>query len=49
MPCPPAAAAAPSVGQPAPRLELPTIDGGDFRLTDLRGQPVLLSFLRHAG
>ncbi len=37
------------VGQPAPPLELPTLDGGLLRLADLRGRAVLVSFLRHAG
>ena len=36
-------------GQPAPPLELPTLDGGRFDLADLRALPVLVSFLRHAG
>lgn len=39
----------PRVGEPAPPLELPTLDGGSLRLEDLRGRPVLVSFLRHAG
>lgn len=39
----------PHVGDPAPALELPTLDGGPLRLVDLRGQAVLVSFLRHAG
>ena len=39
----------PSVGQPAPRLDLPVLDGDRLRLEDRRGQPVLVSFLRHAG
>ena len=40
---------APSVGQPAPRLELPVLDGDRLSLEDRRGHPVLVSFLRHAG
>ena len=40
---------APAAGQPAPVLELPELDGGQLRLEDLRGRPVLLTFLRHAG
>jgi peroxiredoxin len=28
---------------------LPALDGGVMRLEDLRGRPVLLTFLRHAG
>jgi len=40
---------APDVGDPAPRIELPTIDGELLRLDDLRGRAVLVSFLRHAG
>lgn len=39
----------PAVGDPAPALELPTLDGAPFRLGDLAGRPVLVSFLRHAG
>jgi peroxiredoxin len=39
----------PSAGDPAPELTLPTRDGGTMRLEDLRGRPVLLTFLRHAG
>ncbi len=44
-----AATDGPAVGDLAPPLELPTIDGGAFRLDKLRGHPVLVSFLRHAG
>ncbi|HET8605463.1 MAG TPA: redoxin domain-containing protein [Gaiellaceae bacterium] len=40
---------APQVGAPAPALELPDLDGERVSLADLRGQPVLVSFLRHAG
>ena len=39
----------PQVGAPAPELALPTIDGGNARLADLRDRPVLVVFLRHAG
>jgi peroxiredoxin len=41
----------PAVGAPAPAadVELPTLDGGGMRLEDLRGRPLLLTFLRHAG
>lgn len=38
-----------SVGEPAPPLDLPTLPGGTFSLGDARGQPLLVSFLRHAG
>jgi cytochrome c biogenesis protein CcmG, thiol:disulfide interchange protein DsbE len=31
-------------GQPAPEIDLPTLDGGRLRLSALRGQPVVLSF-----
>ena len=41
--------AAPIVGDQAPPLELPDIDGGVVSLGALRGSPVLVSFLRHAG
>ncbi|MGI8875185.1 MAG: hypothetical protein ACR2KP_12840 [Egibacteraceae bacterium] len=40
---------APKVGQRAPVLELPDIDGVVTALRDLQGRPVLVSFLRHAG
>ena len=36
-------------GEPAPALDLPTLDEGRFRLSDHRGSPVIVSFLRHAG
>lgn len=39
----------PGVGDRAPALELPTLGGEPFSLEDLRGRPVLVSFLRHAG
>lgn len=39
----------PREGDRAPALEGPTLDGGYLRLEDLRGRPVLLTFLRHAG
>ena len=39
----------PSVGEAAPELVLPMLEGGVFSLADARGQPVLVSFLRHAG
>ena len=32
----------------APRLDLPTADGRRFSLGELRGRPVLVSFLSHA-
>ncbi len=40
---------APRPGDPAPPLALPALDGGSVRLEDLRGIPVLVTFLRHAG
>ena len=40
---------APVVGEPAPPLALPTLDGEPVDLRGLRGRPVLVSFLRHAG
>jgi len=40
---------APLVGEPAPPLALPTLDGEWFDLGGLRGRAVLVSFLRHAG
>jgi peroxiredoxin len=39
----------PQVGQPAPELVLPDLDGTVTALRDLRDRPVLVSFLRHAG
>ena len=39
----------PQVGDRAPRLVLPDLDGTVTTLEDLRGRPVLVSFLRHAG
>ena len=33
----------------APGLELPTLAGGALRLEDLRGRPLIVTFLRHAG
>jgi peroxiredoxin len=44
-----ATARAPEVGDPAPPLELQTLEGSGFRLEDERGRAVLLTFLRHAG
>lgn len=44
-----AAARAPAVGEPAPPLVLASLGGGELDLADLRGHPVLVSFLRHAG
>lgn len=32
------------IGQPAPDFTLPTLDGGEITLSDLRGQPVLINF-----
>ena len=40
---------APRVGDRAPRLVLPDLDGTVTALEDLRSGPVLVSFLRHAG
>jgi cytochrome c biogenesis protein CcmG/thiol:disulfide interchange protein DsbE len=34
----------PLVGKAAPEIELTTIDGDPFRLSELRGRPVLLNF-----
>jgi peroxiredoxin len=42
-------ASSPQAGDPAPALALPTLEGTSFDLEDLRGRPVLVSFLRHAG
>ena len=40
---------APLPGEPTPPLVLPTLDGEPFDLRGLRGRPVLVCFLRHAG
>jgi peroxiredoxin len=40
---------APVPGDPAPPLALPTLAGEPFDLRGLRGRPVLVVFLRHAG
>jgi peroxiredoxin len=40
----PAAAAAPRVGQPAPDFQLVLVDGTHVRLSELRGQVVVLNF-----
>ena len=32
------------VGLPAPDFSLPTLDGGDFTLSEQRGKPVVLNF-----
>jgi cytochrome c biogenesis protein CcmG/thiol:disulfide interchange protein DsbE len=36
--------AQPAVGRLAPDFTLPTLDGGEFRLSDQRGKPVVLNF-----
>ncbi len=38
-----------SPGTAAPPLQLPDLGGTSTSLRDLRGRPVLVSFLRHAG
>ena len=35
---------APEIGKLAPNFRLPTVDGGEVRLSDLRGRPVFLNF-----
>lgn len=40
---------APEVGDPAPPLRHETLDGETFELSEWRGRPVVVSFLRHAG
>ena len=40
---------APNVGDAAPDLQLPTLDGGAYDLRAAVGQFVVVSFLRHAG
>ncbi len=39
----------PAVGDPAPSLDLPTLNGERVRLPREPGRPVIVSFLRHAG
>jgi len=39
----------PRVGDPAPPLDLPSLDGGRVELPRSPGRPVIVSFLRHAG
>ena len=39
----------PRIGDPTPQLTLPDLGGHATALRDLRGRPVLVSFLRHAG
>lgn len=39
----------PAVGDPAPRLDLPALDGGRIKLPREPDRPVVISFLRHAG
>ncbi|MCS6826419.1 MAG: TlpA family protein disulfide reductase [Caldilinea sp.] len=41
---PPSSAPQPAVGRPAPDFTLPTLDGGEFRLSNYRGTPVVLNF-----
>jgi cytochrome c biogenesis protein CcmG/thiol:disulfide interchange protein DsbE len=36
--------AAPVVGHPAPDIMLPALSGGDFKLSEQRGKPVVLNF-----
>ncbi len=40
--------AAVEIGRPVPLLVLPTEDGHAVNLADLRGKPILVSFLSHA-
>jgi peroxiredoxin len=37
-----------AVGMMAPEIELPGVDGAIYRLSDLRGKGVLVTFLSHA-
>jgi thioredoxin-dependent peroxiredoxin len=48
-PGPPPLPDPPASGDPAPPLDLPVLGGGRLDLAALRGGPVLVSFLRHAG
>ena len=38
-----------TLGAPAPEFQLPALDGSLVSLSDYRGRPVLLVFLRHLG
>ena len=40
---------APRTGDLAPELSLPDLQGRATSIRDLRGRPVLVTFLRHAG
>ncbi|MEM1335951.1 MAG: hypothetical protein AAGG08_21085 [Actinomycetota bacterium] len=37
----------PSIGSPAPEIDLFDLDGGRWRLSDHRGRPVVVIFHRH--
>lgn len=39
----------PQIGDPAPPIDLPSLDGQRFQLADREGRAVVVSFLRHAG
>ncbi|MEX2471807.1 MAG: hypothetical protein WEA34_06490 [Gemmatimonadota bacterium] len=39
----------PEIGDPAPEIDLPVLDGGRVQLPPEPGRPVIVSFLRHAG
>lgn len=39
----------PTVGDPAPGLDLPAVNAERVSLPDEPGRPVIISFLRHAG
>lgn len=39
----------PAVGSDAPMFDLPDLDGNQWSLRDHLQQPLLVSFLRHAG
>ena len=38
-----------TLGAAAPEFQLPTLDGALMTLSEYRGRPVLLVFLRHLG
>jgi peroxiredoxin len=42
-------ASPPKPGEPAPPIDLPSLQGERFQLADRQGRAVVVTFLRHAG